>query len=106
MVINVGACAMWLIGKRLKKKHHLKDDVRQSFYEEINYWLRAIQARGTQFMGGQNPDLSDLAVYGVLNSIEGCQAFKDALNSTNLAVWYNAVKEKVETHSGSIYLNS
>ncbi|KAG7202393.1 hypothetical protein KM043_018709 [Ampulex compressa] len=106
VIINVGAIAMWLIGKRLKKRHQLKDDVRQSLYDEVNNWLHEINARGTQFMGGQEPGLSDLAVYGILNSIEGCDAFQDTLNATNLGSWYNAVKEKVNMHAGCKYLTS
>jgi len=27
-------------------------------------------------MGGEVPNLADLAVFGVLSAIEGCQAFK------------------------------
>lgn len=96
---------MWLIGKRLKKRHRLKDDVRQSLYDEANYWLRAIRVRGTTFMGGNKPNLSDLAVYGILKSIEGCDAFQDLLNNTKIGNWYTAMKEHVETHSGSINLS-
>ncbi|KAL0107823.1 hypothetical protein PUN28_014834 [Cardiocondyla obscurior] len=105
LIVNVGATAMWLIGKKLKKKHRLKEDVRQSLYDEANYWLRAIKVRGTTFMGGNQPDLSDLAVYGVLKSIEGCDAFRDLLVHTKIDVWYNAVKEQVDTHSGSSILS-
>lgn len=105
LIVNVGATAMWLIGKRLKKRHRLKDDVRQSLYDEANHWLRAIKARGTTFMGGGKPDLSDLAMYGILKSIEGCNAFQDLLTHTNIGVWYNAVKEQVDAHSGSANLN-
>lgn len=105
MIVNVGATAMWLIGKRLKKRYRLKDDVRHSLYDEANNWLRAIQARGTSFMGGSKPNLSDLAVYGVLKSIEGCDAFKDLLKHTKIDVWYNAMKEQVDTHSGSARLS-
>jgi microsomal prostaglandin-E synthase 2 len=97
--------AMWLIGKKLKKKHRLKDDVRQSLYDETNNWLRAIRVRGTTFMGGNKPDLSDLAMYGILKSIEGCDAFQDLLNHTKIGVWYNAMKEQVDTHSGSMDLS-
>ncbi|XP_068968237.1 prostaglandin E synthase 2 [Bombus flavifrons] len=104
IMINVGATAMWLISKRLKKRHHLKQDVRQSLYDEINKWLNAINKHGGTFMGGEKPNLSDLAVYGVLKSIEGCSAFKDALDNTNLSTWYNAMTKEVETHSGSKYL--
>ncbi|XP_026826171.1 prostaglandin E synthase 2 [Ooceraea biroi] len=101
LIVNVGAMAMWLIGKRLKKRHRLKDDVRQSLYDEANNWLRAIRVRGTTFMGGSKPDLSDLAMYGILKSIEGCDAFQDLLNHTKISVWYDAVKEQVDAHSGS-----
>ncbi|XP_043252580.1 prostaglandin E synthase 2 [Colletes gigas] len=106
IMINVGATAMWMISKRLKRKHNLKDDVRQSFYDEINKWLGAIKKRGSTFMGGEKPDLSDLAVYGILKSIEGCNAFKDALTNTKLKTWYNAMTKEVESHSGTKYLGN
>ncbi|XP_014477535.1 PREDICTED: prostaglandin E synthase 2 [Dinoponera quadriceps] len=106
LVVNVGATAMWLIGKKLKKKHRLKNDVRQSLYDEANFWLRNIRARGTTFMGGNKPDLSDLAVYGVLKSIEGCDAFQDLRANTKIGDWYDAVKEQVDTHAGSMKLRN
>uniref|UniRef100_A0A915IMU6 Uncharacterized protein n=1 Tax=Romanomermis culicivorax TaxID=13658 RepID=A0A915IMU6_ROMCU len=28
-------------------------------------------------MGGDSPNLADLAVYGAITSFEGCQAFRD-----------------------------
>ena len=46
---------MWLIGKNLKKRHHLKEDVRESFYDAVNFWLKALKAKGTTFMGGDQP---------------------------------------------------
>lgn len=104
IIINIGAIAMWFISKRLKKRHNLKDDVRQSLYDEINKWLYAIKKHGGTFMGGKKPNLSDLAVYGILKSIEGCSAFKDALENTKLCTWYDAMTKEVETHSGSKYL--
>ena len=55
LVIYVGAAAMWLIGKNLKKRHHLKDDVRESFYDAVNFWLKSLKAKGTTFMGGDQP---------------------------------------------------
>ena len=35
VVIYVGAAVMYLIGKRLKKRHNLLDDVRQSPYQQV-----------------------------------------------------------------------
>ncbi|XP_017756476.1 PREDICTED: prostaglandin E synthase 2 [Eufriesea mexicana] len=104
IMINIGAIAMWLISKRLKRKHNLKDDVRQSLYDEINKWLHAVKKHGNTFMGGEKPNLSDLAVYGILKSIEGCNAFEDALDNTKLSTWYYAMVKEVETHSGNKYL--
>ncbi|XP_012279551.1 prostaglandin E synthase 2 [Orussus abietinus] len=104
VMVNVGAWAMWLISKRLKRKHLLKDDVRESLYDGARHWMQGIRHRGTVFMGGDNPDLSDLAMYGVLKSIEGCEAFNDLLSHTSLGTWFNAVKEKVDSHAGSALL--
>ncbi|XP_014206396.1 prostaglandin E synthase 2 [Copidosoma floridanum] len=100
VMIHVGALAMWMISKKLRKRHNLKNNVRESFYDQINVWLNGIKAKGGTFMGGAHPDLSDLAVYGMLTSIEGCKAFKDAIIFTNLGTWFYATKEKVESHSG------
>lgn len=103
-MINVGAYAMWLISKRLKKRHSLKDDVRESLYDEVNFWLEGIRVRGGEFMGGKDPDFSDLAVYGILKSIEGCDAFKDLSNNTKVSVWFDAMKEKVDSNHGQQYV--
>lgn len=104
LIIYVGATAMWLIGKRLKKRHNLKDDVRESFYDECNTWVRAIGKKGTKFMGGDRPNLADLAVYGVLSSIEGCDAFKDCLDRTKIGNWYFSMKEAVTQHQGAHFI--
>lgn len=101
LIIYVGAGAMWLIGKRLKKRHNLKDDVRESLYDECNRWIKAVNAKGTKFMGGNKPNLADLAVYGVLSSIEGCTAFNDLRNKTKIDTWYLSMKEAVQNHEGA-----
>jgi len=94
LVIYVGALAMWIIGKRLQKKYHLNDDVRQSLYDESNFWMTSIKRKTKgSFMGGDSPDLSDLAVYGVLSSIEGCEAFSDLKSHSKIVSdWYAKMK--------------
>lgn len=104
LIIYVGATAMYLIGKRLKKRHNLKDDVRTSLYDECSHWVRAINAKGTPFMGGLRPNLADLAVYGVLSSIEGCIAFKDLLDNTKISRWYFSMKGAVAGHQGAEFI--
>jgi len=106
LVIYVGALAMYLIGKRLKKRHNLKDDVRESLYDECNLWMKALKKKGTPFMGGQNPNLADLAVFGVLSAIEGCQAFKDARENTKIGVWFDLMKESTQKRQGQLALEA
>lgn len=104
LVVYVGALAMYLIGKRLKKRHNLKDDVRQSLYDECNRWMDGIKSKGTPFMGGTTPNLADLAVFGVLNAIEGCQAFQDARQATTIGSWFDLMKETVAKRNGQLSL--
>ncbi|KAL1517379.1 hypothetical protein ABEB36_001149 [Hypothenemus hampei] len=101
LIIYVGASAMYLVGKRLKKRHNLKEDVRESLYDECSKWMKEIKAKGTTFHGGIKPNLADLAVYGVLNSIEGCLAFQDLLNRTSIGKWYFPMKEAIAGHQGA-----
>lgn len=95
---------MYYIGKRLKLRHNLKDDVRQSLYDECNHWMRHLNAKGTPFMGGKQPNLADLAVFGVLSSIEGCIAFNDLLNNSKIGSWYVSMKDAVTEHRGAQFI--
>lgn len=103
--VYAGSFAMWLIGKRLKKKYGLKDDVRESLYDNCRQWTKAI-GKDRQFMGGAQPNLADLSVFGVLSSIEGCTAFTDVLENTNIKNWYFAVKECCQSHAGKQLVQS
>ena len=100
VVIYFGSAAMWIIGKRLRKRHGLKPDVRQSLYDETNIWLKAIKARNGPCLGGQKPNLADLAVFGALSAIEGCDAFLDLCANTKVKPWYDAVKNAVKNSEG------
>ncbi|BFZ20736.1 hypothetical protein BsWGS_23775 [Bradybaena similaris] len=100
VIIYVGAAVMYVMGMILKSKYNLKDDVRQSLYDACNEWLTAV-GKDRPFMGGNQPNLADLAVYGVLNSIEGCYAFQDALTHTQIGQWYNRTKTAVQNHHGA-----
>ncbi|XP_044732060.1 prostaglandin E synthase 2 [Chrysoperla carnea] len=106
LIVYVGAFAMWIIGKRLKSRHNLKDDVRISLYEDCDFWVRSLKKKGTTFMGGSEPNLADLAVFGVLNSIEGCDAFQDVLRNTKIKNWYNKMREKVTSHQSHTLNNA
>lgn len=99
VVIYVGATAMYFIGKKLKRKYSLKDDVRDSLYDACKVWLKEI-GPNAKFLGGESPNIADLEIYGLFSSIEGCSAFADALSHTNIGPWYYRVKRAVEKHDG------
>lgn len=80
----------------------MKDDVRDSLYDECNYWMKAIKARKTKFMGGSSPNLSDLSVFGILSSIEGCDTFRDLLENTKIGIWYTEMKAHIDSNKGIV----
>ncbi|KAM5298893.1 prostaglandin E synthase 2 [Ctenodactylus gundi] len=90
----IGAAAMFVISKRLKSRHHLQDDVREDLYEAANKWVAAV-GKDRPFMGGQKPNLADLAVYGVLRVMEGLTAFEDLMRHTHIQPWYLRVEKAI-----------
>ncbi|XP_036863979.2 prostaglandin E synthase 2 isoform X3 [Manis javanica] len=90
----MGAAAMYLISKRLKSRHHLQDDVRKDLYEAADKWVAAV-GKDRPFMGGQKPNLADLAVYGVLRVMEGLDAFDDLMQHTHILPWYLRVEKAI-----------
>lgn len=101
-MVYVGAFAMWGISKRLKKRHNLTEDVRSHLYEACDTWTKELSIRKTEFMGGSKPNLADLAVFGILNSMEGCLAFKDCLDNTNIGSWFYSMKMHVCKNRGNV----
>lgn len=81
-------------------RHNIKDDVRQSLYDAANDWMKAIQKKGTPFLGGDKPNLADISVFGVLSSIEGCGAFEDLKTNTSIGQWFQAMKMNMKETSG------
>uniref|UniRef100_A0A336KNX6 Prostaglandin E synthase 2 n=1 Tax=Culicoides sonorensis TaxID=179676 RepID=A0A336KNX6_CULSO len=101
LMVYMGAAAMYMISKRLKKRHNLTDDVRSHIYQACDKWTDELKKRNTQFMGGKKPNLADLAVFGVLSSMEGCLAFKDCLDNTKIGSWFYDVKAHVQRNRGN-----
>ncbi|XP_019492607.1 PREDICTED: prostaglandin E synthase 2 isoform X2 [Hipposideros armiger] len=94
MAKYLGAAAMYLISKRLKSRHHLQDNVREDLYEAADKWVAAV-GKDRPFMGGQEPNLADLAVYGVLRVMEGLEAFDDLMQHTRIQPWYLRVEKAI-----------
>ncbi|XP_055323707.1 prostaglandin E synthase 2 [Sitodiplosis mosellana] len=103
LMVYVGATAMYLISKRLKKRHNLHEDVRQDIYAACNNWTAELNKRKSKFLGGDKPNLADLSLYGALTSMEGCQAFSDILTHTSIEPWFQAVKKHVTINRGEVF---
>ncbi|XP_055456706.1 prostaglandin E synthase 2 isoform X2 [Psammomys obesus] len=79
--------AQQMYGGKEARTHHLQDDVRADLYEAANKWVTAV-GKDRPFMGGQEPNLADLAVYGVLRVMEGLEAFTDLMQHSRIQPWY------------------
>lgn len=102
MMVYVGATAMYCISKLLKKKYNLTDDVRAHIYESCNEITKQLEKQGTPFLGGKSPNLADISAFGVLNSMEGCDAWKDCLDHTKIGAWFSANKSIVDKSRGNV----
>ncbi|XP_038826722.1 prostaglandin E synthase 2-like [Salvelinus namaycush] len=94
-----GAFYMFWASKVLKIWYKLHDDVREDLYMAVNEWITAI-GRKRKFMGGDKPNLADLAVYGVLRSMEDLESFYDVMENTKVKKWYLATEKQVREHGG------
>ena len=64
-----GTATMYVIGTRMPKKYSIEGDLREALYAATDEWIEALE--GKDFMGGKRPNLADLAVYGVIQAVEG-----------------------------------
>ncbi|XP_051964772.1 prostaglandin E synthase 2 isoform X2 [Xyrauchen texanus] len=90
MVNNVDADRLY--PEKNSRKHNLQDDVRQDLYKAVNDWVAAI-GKNKKFMGGEQPNLADLAVFGVLRVMEGLEAFDDMMDHTKVKNWYQRMQK-------------
>ncbi|KAL5280972.1 Su(P) family protein [Megaselia abdita] len=102
LMVYAGAVAMWGISKLLIKKHKLTEDVRGHIYNALDSWTDELKKKKTTFLGGKQPNLADISVFGILNSMEGCQAFKDCLENTNIGEWFFAMKTLTTNNRGEL----
>eukprot|EP00271_Cylindrocystis_brebissonii_P009178 TRINITY_DN23859_c0_g1_i1.p1 TRINITY_DN23859_c0_g1~~TRINITY_DN23859_c0_g1_i1.p1 ORF type:complete len:255 (+),score=76.01 TRINITY_DN23859_c0_g1_i1:2-766(+) len=87
-----GASAMYFIGKKLKKKYGI-DDERKALFKAGDDWTDALGDRA--FLGGDKPNLADLAVFGVLRPIIPMRAGRELLENSRIAAWYRRMEAEV-----------
>ncbi|CAH0486257.1 unnamed protein product [Peronospora farinosa] len=93
----VGAVVMYLIAKRSKKKYEI-DDERQALYSALDNWVDAIGDK-RPFLGGNEPNMADLSVFGVLRAMHGLDTYNDIMRETNIKPWFTRMMVKVGASS-------
>uniref|UniRef100_H3GNW4 Prostaglandin E synthase 2 n=2 Tax=Phytophthora ramorum TaxID=164328 RepID=H3GNW4_PHYRM len=88
-----GAVIMYLIAKRSKKKYNI-DDERQTLYSALDSWVDAIGGK-RPFLGGEEPNMADLSVFGVLRAMHGLDTYNDMMRETNIKPWFTRMTAKV-----------
>ncbi|XP_022962570.1 prostaglandin E synthase 2-like, partial [Cucurbita moschata] len=87
-----GATAMCFVSKKLKEKHNITDECK-ALYGAAETWVYALKDR--RFLGGSNPNLADLAVFGVSRPIRYLQSGKDMVEHTRVGEWYTRMEKDV-----------
>ena len=82
-----GAAAMYMLTHlKLKKKYKIVNE-REELYEKLDEFMDAIGPKRS-FLGGDKPNLADLAVFGVIRAISGMDTFTDIMLNTKMQPWY------------------
>ncbi|KAL2346232.1 hypothetical protein Fmac_000232 [Flemingia macrophylla] len=87
-----GAAAMYFVSKKLKKKHNIIDE-RAALYGAAEQWVDALKSR--KFLGGLDPNLADLAVFGVLRPIRNLKSGRDMVEHTRIGKWFSEMDRAV-----------
>lgn len=87
-----GAAAMYFVSKRLKKKHNITDE-REALYGAAEQWVEAL--KGRKFLGDLEPNLADLAVFGVLRPIRHLKSGQDMVEHTRIGNWFSEMENAV-----------
>mmetsp|Transcript_8550 Transcript_8550/g.14693 ORF Transcript_8550/g.14693 Transcript_8550/m.14693 type:complete len:356 (+) Transcript_8550:34-1101(+) len=89
-----GATIMWRVGAGMPKKYKIEGDLREALYSDCNAFVDAV---GTHrpFLGGEQPGLADLGVYGVLQGVKGMPTWQDVMSHSRIKPWYQRMEAVV-----------
>lgn len=62
-------------------------------YADANKFIAAVGSKA--FMGGDKPDLADLAMFGVLSAIRGTDTYNDLVLNSNIGQWLSRMAQTV-----------
>ncbi|PWA84913.1 S-crystallin, Glutathione S-transferase (GST) [Artemisia annua] len=81
----------WLIQKR--KALNITND-REFLYKAAEEWVHAL--KGRQYLGGTEPNLGDLAVFGVLRPMRNLKLGKDLVENTRIGEWFTRMEKEMK----------
>eukprot|EP00978_Attheya_sp_CCMP212_P025506 scaffold82168_cov49-Attheya_sp.AAC.2 len=91
---TLGSFAMYMAASRIKSKRGIVNE-REALNEAMNTWQEhGLQNGAVQFASGTNvPSMGDIAMFGVLRSVEGLPAHDRAVPSASVTKeWYDRMK--------------
>jgi microsomal prostaglandin-E synthase 2 len=90
-----GGPIMYMVAQKVTKPKLMKagydgQDPRPPLYEKINHWVHD-GLKGKTFHGGNQPDLADLDIYGIIQSQRFLPVFDDMIRNTDpvFSEWIN-----------------
>ncbi|KXZ47817.1 hypothetical protein GPECTOR_32g429 [Gonium pectorale] len=89
-----GAVMMWQVGKRMPTKYGIEGDLRTALYDTANDFVDNA-LRGRRFAGGEQPNLADIAAFGVIRAVRQTGAFRDLMANSRLGPWFEAMEAVV-----------
>jgi microsomal prostaglandin-E synthase 2 len=90
-----GGLAMFFAKNKIKKKYKF-DDERQELMSVLKIWDAELEQEQGPFHGGYTPDIADVAIFGVIRSIQGTRTFSEIMSEhALLAQWYTQVDKHI-----------
>eukprot|EP01025_Chloroclados_australasicus_P029892 TRINITY_DN2987_c1_g2_i1.p1 TRINITY_DN2987_c1_g2~~TRINITY_DN2987_c1_g2_i1.p1 ORF type:complete len:352 (-),score=18.27 TRINITY_DN2987_c1_g2_i1:404-1459(-) len=95
-----GTGLMYYVGRNMPKKYNIKGDLRENLYKDANEFIKAVGER--QFMGGMEPNLADLTMFGVIRAVTGTDTFNDLMKNSDILPWYERMRKVVGESSAVV----
>lgn len=57
--------------------------------------MSKVDEKGGKFLGGSEPSIADVAVFGVMRSLTNFDTFNDVMTSTKVKPWYERMQAAV-----------
>jgi len=88
MIAFIGAMVMPKVARKMKQKYNIQDPQKE-YLDAIDHWVDE-GLKGQAFHGGEQPDIVDCSVFGVLRSGHQLGVVKLAKHhNRNFALWYD-----------------